>query len=235
MDSRTRIPILRLRGITLTYRQGERAIEILKKASGEVFSGEAVALLGPSGAGKSSLLHILGLLDRPNDGEVSLDGEDCISISDAERTLIRRAKLGFVYQFHHLLPEFSAIENVMLPQLILGTPKSDAKARAHEILKNLGLAKRLDHRPAQLSGGEQQRVAIARAVANEPKILLADEPTGNLDPGTAEVVFNQLMTLVRDSGVTAIIATHNLDVARRMTRIWKLDKGKIAEASPVDI
>ena len=235
MDSGTRIPILRLRGISLTYHQGERDIEILKKASGEVYGGEAVGLLGPSGAGKSSLLHILGLLDRPNEGEVLLEGEDCISKSDNERTLLRRAKLGFVYQFHHLLPEFSALENVMLPQLLLGVSKSDAMARAQKSLKSLGLAKRLDHRPAQLSGGEQQRVAIARAVANSPKVLLADEPTGNLDPETAEKVFAQLMTLVHDSGVTAIIATHNLDIARRMTRIWKLDQGKIAEASPVDI
>ncbi|MDA7946611.1 MAG: ABC transporter ATP-binding protein [Hyphomicrobiaceae bacterium] len=224
-----------LRGLSLTFRQGERSIEILKEASGDVFSGEAVGLLGPSGAGKSSLLQILGLLDRPNEGQVLLEGEDCITKSDNERTLLRRTKLGFVYQFHHLLPEFSALENVVLPQLILGVSKTDAEKRAGKLLKNLGLSERLEHRPAQLSGGEQQRVAIARAVANAPKVLLADEPTGNLDPETAEVVFDQLMTLVQDSGVTAIIATHNLDIARRMTRIWKLDQGKIAETSPVDI
>ena len=235
MDSGTRIPILSLRGLSLTYGQGERRIEILKQASGDVYGGEAVGLLGPSGAGKSSLLHILGLLDQPNEGQILLEGEDCVTKSDTERTLLRRAKLGFVYQFHHLLPEFNALENVVLPQLILGVSKPDAEARAREILEGLGLGTRLDHRPAQLSGGEQQRVAIARAVANAPKVLLADEPTGNLDPDTAEVVFDQLMTLVQDSGVTAIIATHNLDIARRMTRIWKLDHGKIAETSPVDI
>lgn len=235
MDSGTRIPILGLRGLSLTYHQGERNIEILKKASGDVFAGEAVALLGPSGCGKSSLLHLLGLLDRPDKGQILLEGEDCVTKSDNERTLLRRAKLGFVYQFHHLLPEFSAIENVMLPQLILGATRSQAEAHARKLLKGLGLAKRLDHRPSQLSGGEQQRVAIARAVANSPRVLLADEPTGNLDPETAEAVFQQLMSLVQDSGVTALIATHNLDIARRMTRIWKLDKGKIAEALPVDI
>ncbi len=235
MDSGTRIPVLRLRDLDLTFHQGERDIEILKSANGEVFGGETIALLGPSGAGKSSLLHILGLLERPNGGSVYLDGEDCIPLSDSERTLMRRAKLGFVYQFHHLLPEFSALENVVLPQLILGKSNSVAVKRARELLTELGLSDRLEHRPGQLSGGEQQRVAIARAVVNRPKVLLADEPTGNLDPETAESVFQQLLKLVRDTGLTAIIATHNLELARRMTRIWKLDQGKLAEAAPVDI
>jgi lipoprotein-releasing system ATP-binding protein len=235
VDSGTRIPILSLRDVELSYRQGERAIEILNGASGDVYAGETIGLLGPSGAGKSSLLHILGLLDRPNAGTIVLDGENCAEQSDTSRTLIRREKLGFIYQFHHLLPEFSAMENVALPQLILGMPKDEAEQRARRLLDEMGLAHRLDHRPAQLSGGEQQRVAIARGVANAPKMLLADEPTGNLDPGTAENVFQQLLRLVEHSGLTAIIATHNLDIARRMTRIWKLDQGKLAEAAPVDI
>jgi lipoprotein-releasing system ATP-binding protein len=226
---------LSLSDIDLTFHQGERNIEILKAASGDVYAGETVALLGPSGSGKSSLLHILGLLERPNRGSVLLEGKDCISLSDSERTLIRRAKLGFVYQFHHLLPEFNALENVVLPQLILGLSKSEAEKCARQLLNELGLSDRLEHRPGQLSGGEQQRVAIARAVANGPKVLLADEPTGNLDPETAERVFQQLLKLVQNNGLTAIIATHNLDLARRMTRIWKLDKGKLAEVAPVDI
>ncbi len=235
MDSGKRIPLLSLRDLDLTFHQGERAIVILKQASGDVYAGETVGLLGPSGAGKSSLLHILGLLDRPNKGRVVLDGRDCITASDRERTLIRRSKLGFIYQFHHLLQEFTALENVVLPQLILGVPKAQAKARARQLLDDLGLSDRLEHRPGQLSGGEQQRVAIARGVANSPKLLLADEPTGNLDPDTAQAVFEQLLKLVRDTGLTAIIATHNLDLARRMNRTWKLDHGKLAEIAPVDI
>lgn len=235
MDSGTRIPILSLRDVDLAYHQGERGIEILKGASGEVYAGETVGLLGPSGAGKSSLLHLLGLLDRPNAGSIVLDGADCIVLSDRERTLIRRSKLGFVYQFHHLLQEFSALENVILPQLVLGKSRADADKHAMKLLDQLGLAGRLDHRPGQLSGGEQQRVAIARAVANSPKLLLADEPTGNLDPETAEIVFQQLLKLVKDTGLTAIIATHNLELARRMTKIWKLDQSKIVESAPSDI
>ena len=235
MDSGTRIPILSLRDVDLAYHQAERSIEILKGVSGDVYAGETVGLLGPSGAGKSSLLHLLGLLDRPSAGSIVLDDADCVAISDHERTLIRRSKLGFVYQFHHLLQEFSALENVILPQLILGKTRADAEKHAMKLLDQLGLAGRLDHRPGQLSGGEQQRVAIARAVANAPKLLLADEPTGNLDPETAEIVFQQLLKLVKDTGLTAIIATHNLDLARRMTRIWKLDQSKIVESAPADI
>jgi len=231
LDSRNRIPLLSLRGLDLTFHQGERDIEILKQASGDVYAGETVGLLGPSGAGKSSLLHILGLLDRPNKGSIVLDGDDCIAASDHERTLVRRSKLGFIYQFHHLLQEFNALENVLLPQLILGVPKAKAVARARQLLGDLGL----EHRPGQLSGGEQQRVAIARGVANSPKLLLADEPTGNLDPETAGAVFEQLLELVHNTGLTAIIATHNLDLARRMNRTWKLDQGKLAEIAPVDI
>lgn len=231
----TRIPILGLRDLHLTYRQGERAIEILKGASGDVYPGETIGLLGPSGSGKSSLLHILGLLDRPDSGQIILEGTDCAQLPDAERTLIRRSKLGFIYQFHHLLPEFSALENILLPQLIAGLPRDKADQHAKKLLDGLGLSHRLDHRPAQLSGGEQQRVAIARGVINAPKLLLADEPTGNLDPDTADRVFEQLLKLVQGSGLTAIIATHNLDLARRMTRIWKLDHGQLIETTPVDI
>jgi lipoprotein-releasing system ATP-binding protein len=235
LDSRDAIPLLSLRDIDLTFHQGGRNIEILKQASADVFAGETVALLGPSGAGKSSLLHILGLLDRPNKGSVVLDGIDCLAVSDRERTLMRRTKIGFVYQFHHLLAEFNALENVSLPQLILGVAKAQAEARARQLLGDLGLSDRLEHRPGQLSGGEQQRVAIARAVVNSPKLLLADEPTGNLDPKTAGAVFDQLLKLVHGAGLTVIIATHNLDLARRMSRTWKLDQGKLAEIAPVDI
>ena len=235
MDSRDAIPLLSLRAIDLTFHPGGRNIDILQQSSADVFSGVTVALLGQSGAGKSSLLHILGLLDRPNKGSVVLDGIDCLAVSDRERTLMRRTKIGFVYQFHHLLAEFTALENVSLPQLILGVAKAQAEARARQLLGDLGLSDRLDHRPGQLSGGEQQRVAIARAVANSPKLLLADEPTGNLDPKTAGAVFDQLLKLVHGAGLTVIIATHNLDLARRMSRTRKLDQGKLAEIAPVDI
>lgn len=228
-------PILSLKDLSLTYRQGERAIEILKGAAGEVKAGETIGLVGPSGSGKSSLLHILGLLDRPDSGQIILEGTDCAALPDNERTLLRRSKLGFIYQFHHLLPEFSALENVVLPQLISGRSKTEAEDHARNLLKDLGLEHRLDHRPAQLSGGEQQRVAIARGVVNKPKLLLADEPTGNLDPDTAERVFEQLLRHVQDTALTAIIATHNFELARRMNRVWKLEHGLLVEIAPVDI
>ena len=228
-------PILQLQDLHLTYSQGSRDIHVLDGAEGVAMAGEAIGLLGPSGAGKSSLLHIVGLLDQPNSGAVIFEGEDCAQLSDAERTRLRRTNLGFIYQFHHLLPEFSAIENVVLPQMILGSSRQDAEKRANELLDALGLSARTEHRPAQLSGGEQQRVAIARAVANEPKLLLADEPTGNLDPHTAERVFQNLMDLVRGSGLTAIIATHNLDVARRMDRVWQLEDGLLVEVAPAAV
>lgn len=231
----TSSPILILKNLGLTYRQGERAIEILKGASGDIHPGETIALVGPSGSGKSSLLHILGLLDRPDSGQIILDGIDCAALQDNERTLLRRSKLGFIYQFHHLLPEFSALENVVLPQLISGRSKDEAEKHGKSLLCDLGLEQRLDHRPAQLSGGEQQRVAIARGVVNAPKLLLADEPTGNLDPETADRVFEQLLKHVEGTALTAIIATHNFELARRMTRIWKLEQGQLVEVDPVDI
>jgi len=228
-------PTLQLRDLRLTYSQGSRHIHVLSGADGMTMAGEAIGLLGPSGAGKSSLLHIIGLLDQPDSGAVIFEGEDCAKLTDAARTRLRRAKLGFIYQFHHLLPEFSALENVELPQMIMGRTRQEARAHALELLASLGLADRAEHRPAQLSGGEQQRVAIARAVANGPKLLLADEPTGNLDPHTAERVFENLMDLVRRTHLTAIIATHNLDVARRMDRVWRLEEGQLVEVVPADV
>ena len=222
-------PVLRLERLERAYIQGNRRIDVLKGASASFFPGEAVALLGPSGAGKSTLLHIAGLLERADGGQVLINGIDCGQLSDNEQTRMRRMEVGFVYQFHHLLPEFSALENVVLPQLILGSSRDKAEARAKELLGSLGLEERWDHRPAQLSGGEQQRVAISRAVANDPKLLLADEPTGNLDPHTAERVFEQLLKLVRQSGVAAVVATHNLDLAARMDRTLRLMDGRLVE------
>ena len=233
MDSPKSQPQLRLERLERAYTQGNRRIEVLKGASASFFPGETVALLGPSGAGKSTLLHIAGLLERPDKGAVIINGVECGKLSDSEQTRMRRMEVGFVYQFHHLLPEFSALENVALPQLILGLTRDKAEERARELLKSLGLDERWDHRPAELSGGEQQRVAIARAVANDPKVLLADEPTGNLDPPTAERVFEQLLSLVRRSGVAAVIATHNLDLAARMDRTLRLTEGLLIEEEVV--
>ncbi len=229
MDRAKPEPQLRLERLERGYTQGTRRIEVLKGASASFYPGETVALLGPSGAGKSTLLHIAGLLERPDTGAVIINGVECGKLSDNEQTRMRRMEVGFVYQFHHLLPEFSALENVVLPQLILGMTRQRAEARARELLKSLGLEERWDHRPAQLSGGEQQRVAIARAVANEPRVLLADEPTGNLDPPTAERVFEQLLKLIRNSGVAAVIATHNLELAARMDRTLRLTDGLLVE------
>jgi lipoprotein-releasing system ATP-binding protein len=226
-------PVLRLDRLERAYTQGNRRIDVLKGASASFSPGEAVALLGPSGAGKSTLLHIAGLLERADSGQILINGIDCAQLSDNEQTRMRRMEVGFVYQFHHLLPEFSALENVVLPQLILGSSRDKAEARAKDLLGSLGLEERWDHRPAQLSGGEQQRVAIARAVANGPKVLLADEPTGNLDPPTAERVFEQLLKLVRQSGVAAVIATHNLDLAARMDRTLRLMDGRLVEEEVV--
>jgi lipoprotein-releasing system ATP-binding protein len=226
-------PVLRLERLERAYTQGNRRIDVLKGASASFSPGETVALLGPSGAGKSTLLHIAGLLERADSGQVLINGIDCAQLSDNEQTRMRRMEVGFVYQFHHLLPEFTALENVVLPQLILGSCRDMAEARAKDLLGSLGLEERWDHRPAQLSGGEQQRVAIARAVANGPKVLLADEPTGNLDPPTAERVFEQLLKLVRQSGVAAVIATHNLDLAARMDRTLRLMDGRLVEEEVV--
>jgi lipoprotein-releasing system ATP-binding protein len=223
-------PALALGRVVRTYRQGSETLEVLRGVALEVRAGEMVALVGPSGAGKSTLLHLAGLLERPDDGEVMIEGVPCGGLSDDLRTAIRRSHLGFVYQFHHLLPEFSALENVMLPQMIAGRPRREARKRASELLAIMGLEGRESHRPARLSGGEQQRVAIVRAVANAPRILLADEPTGNLDHHTADAVFAQLFTLVRDSGLAALVATHNLQLAARMDRILELRDGVLVGA-----
>jgi len=233
VDNPKPAPVLRLERLERGYTPGNRRIDVLKGASAAFFPGETVALLGPSGAGKSTLLQISGLLERPDRGAVLINGVDCGKLSDKEQTRVRRMEIGFVYQFHHLLPEFSALENVVLPQLILGLTRSQAETRARELLKILGLEERWDHRPAELSGGEQQRVAIARAVANGPKLLLADEPTGNLDPPTAERVFEELLKLVRQSGVAAVVATHNLDLAARMDRTLRLADGLLVEEEVV--
>ena len=225
----SRTAALSLTGIERRFKQGGRELRVLDGASTELFPGEAVALVGPSGSGKSSLLHVAGLLERPDGGDVMIAGHDCARMSDRERTRVRRSEIGFVYQFHHLLPEFSALENVVIPQMIDGVTRREASVRALASLTRLGLAERADHRPAQLSGGEQQRVAIARALANQPALLLADEPTGNLDPATSERVFAELLNLIRNSGLAALIATHNHDIAQRMDRVLTLKDGKLIE------
>jgi lipoprotein-releasing system ATP-binding protein len=222
-------PIIFLHAIDRRYRQGAGTLEILKGAELAVWPGQSVALVAPSGAGKSTLLHVAGLLEHPDSGEVYIDQVATSRMSDTTRTQIRRTDIGFIYQAHHLLPEFSALENVILPQMIRGLGRKEAIKRAAELLSYLGLQDRLEHRPAELSGGEQQRVAIARAVSNAPRILLADEPTGNLDPRTADQVFGALSQLVRASGLAAIIATHNRDIAARMDRRVTLKDGQVVE------
>jgi lipoprotein-releasing system ATP-binding protein len=222
-------PVLYLQQITRRFRQGESTLDILKSAELAVWPGQSVALIAPSGAGKSTLLHIAGLLEFADAGEVFIDSVATSELTDAQRTRIRRGDIGFVYQFHHLLPEFSAVENVMLPQMIRGLKAGEAQTRAAELLSYLGLKERLTHRPAELSGGEQQRVAIARAVANAPRILLADEPTGNLDVRTSEHVFATLSQLVRASGLAAVVATHNLDIAAQMDRRVTIRDGGVVE------
>ena len=223
-------PLLVLDGVVRRYRQGETSLEVLKGASATIASGEVVALIAPSGTGKSTLLHVAGLLERPDGGEIFLDGQPTVNLSDEARTAMRRNHVGFIYQFHHLLPEFTALENVVLPQLIRGLAPAKARERAAELLNYLGLGERLSHRPAELSGGEQQRVAIARAVANAPRLLLADEPTGNLDPTTAAHVFRTLTTLARASGLAAIVATHNLELAATLDRRLTLSEGVLVDA-----
>jgi lipoprotein-releasing system ATP-binding protein len=220
---------LQLIDVQRHYGEDDKRLDILTGASLTLHAGQAVALVAPSGAGKSTLLHLAGLLERPDGGEVIVGDQPTAALDEAGRTTLRRTEIGFVYQFHHLLPEFSALENVAMPQLIRGQPKAVAHSRAKELLAFLGLGQRLEHRPAELSGGEQQRVAIARAVANAPRLLMADEPTGNLDPHTAEHVFSTLLTLVRASGLAALIATHNLELAARMDRRVTLKDGQVVE------
>jgi lipoprotein-releasing system ATP-binding protein len=223
----TPAPVLRLSGIRRRFVQGAAELEILKGVDLDLPPGRLAALVGPSGTGKSTLLHIAGLLERPTAGEVLIDGRPCSGLADSERTRLRRERIGFVYQFHHLLPDFTALENVMLPQLVAGLARREAKARATELLAYLGLAARLTHRPARLSGGEQQRVAIARALANAPALILADEPTGNLDPDTSGTVFEALVRVARESGTAALIATHNPQLAARMDATWRLEHGHL--------
>ena len=222
--------VLELAGVEKTYNRGKpNAVQVLQGVDLTVARGEVVALVAPSGAGKSTLLHIVGLLDTADAGSVRIGGADMAGLSDRRRTAVRRADVGFIYQFHHLLPEFSAQENIVLPQLANGVAKAAAQARAMDLLTRVGIAPRAEHRPAALSGGEQQRVAFCRALANEPRLLLADEPTGNLDPATSDQVFGALMDLVRGTGLSALIATHNLDLAARMDRVLRLDKGHLTE------
>jgi lipoprotein-releasing system ATP-binding protein len=223
------IPILFLQEVERHYRQGDETLHVLNGVELAVWAGQSVALVAPSGAGKSTLLHIAGLLEHPDRGDVYIDGRSTAILPDHERTRIRRAEVGFVYQSHHLLPEFTALENVMLPQMIRGLGRREARKRASELLAYLGLGERLSHRPAELSGGEQQRVAIGRAVANAPRILLADEPTGNLDIHTADHVFATFNQLIRASGLATIIATHNMELAARMNRRVTLREGRVVE------
>jgi lipoprotein-releasing system ATP-binding protein len=223
------VPILFLHDIERVYRQGDATLHVLNGIELAVWAGQTVALVAPSGAGKSTLLHIAGLLEHPDRGDVYIEGRSTAILPDAERTRIRRQEIGFVYQSHHLLAEFTALENVMLPQMIHGLSRKEARKRSVELLSYLGLRERLPHRPAELSGGEQQRVAIARAVANAPRIILADEPTGNLDVHTAEHVFAALTQLVRSSGLATIIATHNMELAGRMDRRVTLKEGRVVE------
>jgi len=219
---------LSLRDLRRTFVQGDRRLEVLRGISLDLRAGEIVALVGQSGSGKSTLLHIAGLLEQPDSGEVVVGGSAAGALGDAGRTALRRRFLGFVYQYHHLLPEFSALENVMLPQMLNGLARSEARRRAGELLAMVQLAERADHRPGRLSGGEQQRVAIVRAVANAPRVLLADEPTGNLDAGTADTVFRQLLALVRETGMAALVATHNVELAERMDRTVHLKDGVLS-------
>ena len=220
---------LELKNLYRSFKQGGQTVEVLRGINLNVAKGEIVALIGPSGAGKSTLLQIAGLLEQPTKGEIYLDGNKCSKLNDAVRTSLRRDYLGFVYQYHNLLPDFDAVENVMMPLLIAGVRTDLARERAEQLLKRLGLAKRLKHRPAELSGGEQQRVAIARALANNPKLLLADEPTGNLDPKTAETVFAELINIVKETGLSALVATHNMELAQQMDRVVQLRDGALGD------
>ncbi len=220
--------VLKLSGLTRDFKQGGETLQVLKGIDLEIGKGEIVALVGQSGAGKSTLLHQIGLLDRPSSGTIEIEGKDATTMNDHQRTMLRRSALGFVYQFHYLQPDFSAEENIIIPQMIAGRARKDAAIRANKLLNALGLSPRASHRPARLSGGEQQRVAIARALANKPHLILADEPTGNLDPETADHVFSMLVRIVRQTGISALVATHNLDLADKMDRIVELRDGLLS-------
>ncbi len=223
------VPILELKNVYRSFKQGNQTLQVLRGINLDVEKGEIIALVGPSGSGKSTLLQLAGLLEKPTKGDIYIEGQKCSSLNDTIRTSLRRDSLGFVYQYHNLLPDFDALENVMLPQLIAGKKDKDAREFAKWLLKKMGLEKRLKHRPSEMSGGEQQRVAIARALANTPKLLLADEPTGNLDPKTSEIVFNELLSVVKETGLSALVATHNFDLADRMDRKVRLEEGKLMD------
>ena len=223
------VPVLELRAIVRTYKTSAGELPVLRGTELRIAPGELVGLVGPSGSGKSTLLHTAGLLERPEAGDVLLDGADCLKLSEDGRTAIRRRKIGFVYQFHHLLPEFNAADNVAMPLMIAGRSRRQAREKAASLLEEMGLAGRLDHQPGQLSGGEQQRVAIARALANDPRLDIADEPTGNLDPATTERVFATLIKMVREEGAGVLVATHNLALTRHMDRVLTLKDGKLVD------
>jgi lipoprotein-releasing system ATP-binding protein len=225
-------PVLELKSIDRTYKTSAGDLKVLRGTDLRIAPGELVGLVGPSGSGKSTLLHTAGLLERPEAGEVLLEGTDCLKLNENGRTAIRRKKIGFVYQFHHLLPEFNAVDNVAMPLMIAGANRKQARAKAASLLDEMGLAERLDHQPAQLSGGEQQRVAIARALANDPRLVIADEPTGNLDPATTERVFATLIKMVREEGAGVLVATHNLALIRHMDRVLTLNDGKLTDYVP---
>ncbi len=222
-------PVLELKNVYRSFKQGSQSLQVLRGVDLDIDKGEIVALIGPSGSGKSTLLQLAGLLEKPTKGDIYLEGQKCSTLSDMMRTSLRRDYLGFVYQYHNLLADFDAVENVMIPQLIAGVKTKDAEEKAKWLLKKLGLEKRFKHRPAEMSGGEQQRVAIARALANTPKLLLADEPTGNLDPKTSESVFAELLSIVKETGLSALVATHNFELADRMDRKVKLEAGKLID------
>jgi len=225
-------PVLSLRGVERRYKSGDRILHVLRGVDLDLFPGEMAGLIGPSGSGKSSLLHVAGLLEKPDDGSVSFSGQDALAMSDKARTMVRRLELGFVYQFHHLLPELNAVDNVAAPLMINGQSRTRARKRAQELLHMMGLKERDHHRPGQLSGGEQQRVAIARSLANKPKILIADEPTGNLDPTTSRVVFQNLFDIAKQEGVAVLVATHNVELTSYMDRVLSLQEGRLEPVAP---
>lgn len=225
-------PVLSLRGVERHYKSGERMLNVLRGVDLDLFPGEMAGLIGPSGSGKSSLLHVAGLLEKPDAGAVTFSGQDALAMSDKARTMVRRLELGFVYQFHHLLPELNAVDNVAAPLMINGQSRARARKRAQELLHMMGLKERDHHRPGQLSGGEQQRVAIARSLANKPKILIADEPTGNLDPITSRVVFQNLFDIAKQEGVAVLVATHNVELTSYMDRVLSLQEGRLAPVAP---
>ena len=228
-DYLTKPPVIEISQLSQYFQQGQTRLEILKDVSLKITAGEMVGLVGPSGSGKSTLLHLAGLLERPSGGKIIYMGEDCELMTDHQRTKLRRHEIGFIYQFHHLLPEFSAIENIIMPQLIAGLTKIEAANRANQLLNMVGLSERADHKASQLSGGEKQRVAIVRSIANVPRLVLADEPTGNLDPLTSTQVFEQLRSVIKGGKLSAIIATHNYQLAEKLDRIFKIEGGSLVE------